>query len=1110
MPDVTNQAMLNKLVINDVKYLTEIIERASTTNERLSSRFILNEIEDSNNVVNYRIEKWCEVACQGNWEKFKQRLTWDDLNLSIVRQSLDSAVYVNDEYETSAWALTLRECITGINSISIENLEETLGKNSFLDTQKKLSFEEVFLPFIHVARQNLIDHISPNYQLLSNAAHASLESSLVGWLIHLCSPSMELEFSVFRGSRQSSLISRLHKSTDTPSQPYYQDFIKYLLAGGLLTFFQEYPVLARLVATAIDLWVDATEELISRLASDWAEIQRTFQPETELGQVADVQTDLSDRHHGGRSVMIVTFASGLKLVYKPKDLGIEQAYVKLLAWLNEHNVPLPFKLFQVLNRSGYGWVEFIESFSCKDKEESKRYYQRSGMLLCLVYLLESTDLHHENIIACGEHPVLIDLETLMHPWVREVEDIEKNNTGVKFLANQQLWYSVLRTAFLPQWQFGYQKEAYDASGLGGVRPKQHFNQQQEETDIKTHIKKHDETSLSKSNLQSKIKNPKLNKPFPDETKSALENYYQEIIDGFQQMYRFLIEYQQELLAPESPLTPFSGQPIRFVFRNTSTYASVLQHTLNPKFLKDGVDRSIQFDILSRAMLFSDTKPSCWPLLQVEKQALEQMDIPLFTVRSDSADLTIAPDITIKNYFTEPSFNSVIARLSQLNEEDLEQQIFFIKASLYSRTTDEVHRVSLSDDFSSIFNDVLPLTQEEMLHQVIMIATVIDKQAIRSADGSATWLAPQYILEAQRFQLQPMGYGLFDGSFGVASFLAALTQVTPQARFYDLGLGALQSFRQNLKTAISADFLKEIGIGGAIGGGAIIYVLTHVSQFLEEPTLLENATQVSSLITSELISADKKFDIISGTAGAILGLLALHSISPNSEVLEKAILCGNHLLNNRLVSDSGYKAWATVDSKLLTGFSHGAAGIAYALLRLYKASGEITFLEAAEEAIAYERSVFIPEQENWPDYRQSFPKDKPVCMCSWCHGATGIGLARLGGLDILDTPEIRQDIEAAINTTKQQKLTGVDHLCCGNMGRVEFLLTASRKLSRPDLLEDAMQIASQVVARANQKGHFGYGPILTFHPGFFQGTSGIGYQLLRLAYPDQLPSVLLWE
>ena len=32
----------------------------------------------------------------------------------------------------------------------------------------------------------------------------------------------------------------------------------------------------------------------------------------------------------------------------------------------------------------------------------------------------------------------------------------------------------------------------------------------------------------------------------------------------------------------------------------------------------------------------------------------------------------------------------------------------------------------------------------------------------------------------------------------------------------------------------------------------------------------------------------------------------------------------------------------------------------------------------------------------------------------------------------------------------------------------------------------------------------------FEPGFFQGLSGIGYQLLRLAAPSRLPSVLSFE
>ena len=32
----------------------------------------------------------------------------------------------------------------------------------------------------------------------------------------------------------------------------------------------------------------------------------------------------------------------------------------------------------------------------------------------------------------------------------------------------------------------------------------------------------------------------------------------------------------------------------------------------------------------------------------------------------------------------------------------------------------------------------------------------------------------------------------------------------------------------------------------------------------------------------------------------------------------------------------------------------------------------------------------------------------------------------------------------------------------------------------------------------------------FIPGLFDGLAGIGYQMLRLAAPDRVPSVLLWE
>jgi len=1082
------------------KELIKIVEKSSTITERLGNEFICDIDNNNDNIVTSRIDQWCQIASQGNWKKFENRLAWDGLDIATIHRVL-SPVRMANEQKLPAWTETLNECMKATTSSVLESLEQALGNNCSALFQEPLPFQEFLLPFLDVARKKLLIHTGLSYDLLSKQAHDSLEHNLLRWLSFLCSPSLEFEFSVFYTSRQSTVAQLLGKLTRDYYREKYRDFIKSLFAGGVLEFFLEYPVLARLVATTIDFWVNAFGELISRLASDHSAIKKTFKPEIDLGKVIHIEPFLSDRHNHGRSITALTFSSGLKLIYKPKNVDVEQAYFNLLAWFNKHDIPLKFKLLKILNCDKYGWVEFADTLPCKDEQESLKYYQRAGMLVCLLYVLEATDIHIENIIACGEHPVLIDLETLMHPHVKETEALGVFKSS-QHLAHEQLGNSVLRTGLLPRWSF-IEDDSYDFSGLGGIA-------HEKSSQMLKWYNIHRDTMSLLGYEYEKSQLPIDNNLVDTKYNLFTNSYQQEVINGFKKMYVFLLKNIKKILQKDGPLKEFSHQEIRFIFRATKIYTFILRNSLKPKFLRDGSDRSIQLDILSRVICKKNDKPIFFDVIRLEQQALEEIDIPLLTARSDSDALTIAPNQTIEKYFTEPSFNRVIARLNKLDDQDLEQQIFFIKGSLYSRTAEQVHGLSTSENGGLNLDTVLPLTQEKILQQARMIAAYFQKQAIRSSDGSATWFTSQYILKAQRFQLQPMEHGLFDGCDGIALFLAGIETVTKDSKYKDISLGSLQSFRQAFQNATSDSIRKMVPLGGAVGYGSNIYTRVRISRFLKNPSLLQAAKQIATSITPDLLAADQHFDIISGTAGAILGLLALHNISHDSEIIEKAILCGNHLLNNRVASDSGYRAWATSDGKLLTGFSHGAAGIAYALLRLYQASGETTFLEAAQEAIAYERSVFIPEEGNWPDFRQSAPKERPTCMCSWCHGAPGIGLARVATLDILDTPEIRQDIEAAINTTKQHGLSEIDHLCCGNMGRIEFLFTAGRKLSRPDLVEEAMKQAAQVVARAQQRGHFGYGSILDFHPGFFQGASGIGYELLRLAYPDQLPSVLLWE
>jgi lantibiotic modifying enzyme len=101
----------------------------------------------------------------------------------------------------------------------------------------------------------------------------------------------------------------------------------------------------------------------------------------------------------------------------------------------------------------------------------------------------------------------------------------------------------------------------------------------------------------------------------------------------------------------------------------------------------------------------------------------------------------------------------------------------------------------------------------------------------------------------------------------------------------------------------------------------------------------------------------------------------------------------------------------------------------------------------------------------------------------------------------------------VATACQADLRSLDGLCCGNLGRVDMLLAAAQRLDRPDLGDVAGRRATAAVERAEQSGAYALDPRLprsAYAPSFFQGTAGIGYALLRLACPNRLPCVLLWE
>ncbi|MEI6415533.1 MAG: type 2 lanthipeptide synthetase LanM, partial [Pseudomonadota bacterium] len=466
----------------------------------------------------------------------------------------------------------------------------------------------------------------------------------------------------------------------------------------------------------------------------------------------------------------------------------------------------------------------------------------------------------------------------------------------------------------------------------------------------------------------------------------------------------------------------------------------------------------------------------------------------------------------------PSLKQVHRRIQGLEPEGLQYQTALVRGSLYANTMSAASKPGITTRTQGLLHEELaatvPLSPAELVEEAQRLAAEIRDQAIRGRDGSAMWVGLAYDFQKERFAFRPMDNSLYSGGCGIALFLAAFEHVTGDTSFHELALGTLQPIQRQIKQTDPAliQRLARPGVGGAVGLGSMLYACVRIARFLQEPELIDTAIRLSQWITPEVIQADRHLDLIGGAAGGLLSLLALHDETRDPQILAKAVACGQHLLDHRESDDGTPKAWKTLGEKPLTGLSHGAAGISYALLKLHAITQDPDYLVAAEEGMAYERGVFSPEVGNWPDFRDA-TATVPRFGESWCHGAPGIGLARLGGLAILDNEAIRQDIESALRTTTGVRDMEIDHLCCGTFGRIETMLVAADRLGRPSWLDVEHQRAAWAVRRAQRTGAYQLFPSLpmgVFNPIFHQGTAGIGYQLLRLAAPEKLPSVLLWE
>lgn len=1015
---------------------------------------------------------------------FSERLAVDGLDdarllalLSTPPKELRTA-----EEPRPAWSDRL------IEHYAPQETREPLALPESLRAHKMVGLLEATAPLLNGARRRFDEALaeliarsptSPPFapSLLREELYAPLPSTF----LRLTVRALVLELHVAR-------VSGVLKA-ETP-ELRYREFIEHLSdRERALALLAEYPVLARSLIEACERWHEVMIEFAARLLADWPAIVQTFFAGSQPGFLEHVQADAGDTHRGGRAVMVLTFGGGAKLVYKPRSLAVDARFQELLSWLNARGAEPPLRTLTVLDRGDHGWVEYIRFVACGDRSEAERFFERQGAYLALFHALQATDVHYENLIAFGEHPMPVDLETLFQPRA------ELELAGSELAAAEKMADSVMRVGLLPNRRYTDQEEEeVDISGLmpveGQLTPqKQHFFTGAGTDDIRFERRR---LPMGEGNNLPRVRGVPL----------KVIDYEEQLVRGFERLYRLLETHRDALLAPDGPLARFEGATIRILLRPTRVYATLLRESFHPDLLRDAIDRDRLFDQLWETI---EIQPLLRRAIPSELAELRAGDIPLFTSRPESRDLIDGQGRVLPELLLEPGISRAQKRIAAFGDEDRRQQVWFVRASLATVA------MGTEDETKWVVQRIRPSAGEATREELLAAARDAGDRLVELAIAGAhdvTWIG--VAMNHKKWLLAPLKNELYAGLPGVIYFLAYLGSVTGDQKYTDLAVRGYET----LAAQIAAEKAQLFSPGLFGGWAGIVFLYVHLAALWDRRSLLEDAERLLETI-APLIAEDASYDLTYGSAGTIAGLLALHAARPSKRALELAVQCGERLLD-RAQPIHGGLGWIieAAGGQALAGFSHGASGVAVALSRLAAATGDARYHRAAAAALIYERGVYSPLARNWPDLRSGEGSkgtvEKPHLMCAWCHGAAGVGIGRVGLVGFEGDREVEAELHIAVETTRRTGFGGNHSLCHGDLGNLELLLLAARRNDDHVLMCEVYRRARMILDGIAEHGRLSGVPLAIETPGLMNGLAGIGHGLLRLADPDAVPSLLMVE
>jgi lantibiotic modifying enzyme len=448
-----------------------------------------------------------------------------------------------------------------------------------------------------------------------------------------------------------AVVQDIARSTGGDSVPDWCSAIRlaYRSDAAATRFLADHPILRTRLRRVLAAHLDSFRRMVSALAQDADAVRElSGAPSVRLRAVAA----LGDLHQRG-AVLKLTFGSGHAVMYKPRSLAVEGALPLLCRHLAASDAGISVGLPRVLDRTRYGWQQFVAAEDL-GQGTAGRFYANAGGLLALAFLLGGADLHCDNVVCVGEVPTLLDAECFF-----DVPD----GTGA---GSDPL----LSTGLLPD--PGKPAGAPDVTCLGS------FGTDQARRRWTVPVSGPGSSPRLATYTEKPFRPVQL--PSRDGRCVPPGDHAAEVVEGYRRTYEHFRACGTCPALIATITSTLSGAPVRHLFRSTAEYGRMLHALSDGRAARSAPTAQRYVDSLPAARLASGAPGE--PVAQAEKSALSAGHIPRF--ERPVAGRTVTDGLRLDHPAVAVSGAELARRrLDALGPAELERHCDLIRRSLAS-------------------------------------------------------------------------------------------------------------------------------------------------------------------------------------------------------------------------------------------------------------------------------------------------------------------------------------------------------------------------------------------------------------------------------------------